>query len=136
MLCHVRLAPPCFLRFSTTSCPRCASGCPCMSLTTVAFTTVSSCSRNSSRSSPRLQLPLPPPPVLPSAAPPRPPAVAPAITATARLTGSRREQRQQVRTGSSASPQSCSSSTRRWSCARTSSSPSLDTRRSGVTGQF
>lgn len=120
-------------RFSMMSCPPCAYGCPCMFLTTVASTTASSCSRSWSLSSPRLQLP---PPVHPSTTPAQSPAAVPTTTATPRLTGSCQEQRQRVRRrSSSASPQSFNSSTRRWSCAQTWSSPFLDTRHSGVTGE-
>lgn len=125
-------------RFSMMSCPLCAYGCPCMCLTTVAFTTASSCSRSWSLSSSRLQLQPPPPPLLvcSSTGPAQSPAAVPTLTATPRLMGSCQEQRQQLRRrGSSASPQSFSFSARRWSCAQIWSSPSLDMRHSGVTGE-
>ena len=120
-------------RFSMMSCPLCACGCPCMCLTTVASTTASSCSRSWSLSSLSR---CPPQPVLPSTTPAQSPATALAITAKPRLMGSCQELRQLVRRrGSPAPPQLFNSSTRRWSCAPTWSTPSLDMRHSGVTGK-
>lgn len=120
-------------RFSMMSFPLCDCGCPCMCLTTVASTTASSCSRSWSLSSLSRR---PPPPILPSTTPAQSPAAALAITAKPRLMECCQELRQLVRRrGSPASPQLFNSSTRRWSCAPTWSTPSRDMRHSGVTGK-